>query len=95
MSRPYSLALDVPTTLDAVGTPLTVYHLKEKVVQIYDLPSGEYQVQISADGAHYQDYGGTFTAPGFLGINFYAFSVRVKCVAAGSATMLIAGVQQS
>ena len=92
-SRPYSLSLDIPTVADQFGQQLTVYHLTSKVVQAYAVPSGEFQIQISVDGFQFQDYGGSFTAPGFLPIEFYAYAVRVKCISAGSATMLLAGLQ--
>ncbi len=94
MSRPHVLPLVVPLVAGTSGEAVTVYHLTDKVIQVYAYGTGTFQVQYTTDGTNWNAYG-TFSALSTIELPFYCKQVRLYCVVIGTATSAnIAGLQQ-
>lgn len=95
MARPYALTLAVPLVASTDGAAVNVSELTDKVVQLHTYGTGTFQVQVSADGTNWTNYGAAFSAVGVLPISFHCHSVRIRCTSVGTSTSaIVAGVQQ-
>lgn len=95
MSARYQFyTLSVPAT---TGTsPGDAHNVKimdrEKAVYL-EWTSGAFQVQVSADGTNFVNYGSSFGASGVLTLPFAVLAVRVACTSNGTAVAQVAGFQ--